>query len=120
MARTSITPFALLGAYAAYSAGTATKAGTAATGSSGSSGNQFVASGNDLVIAWNSGSTGRTVTITAAADPQGRTRHITSYALAAGDHAFFGPFRNTGWVQTDGYVYLEANHADVKFFIVQL
>lgn len=120
MARTSITPFTLIGAYAEYGAGVATKAGTAATGSGGSSGNQFAASGNDLVIAWNSGNTGRTVTITAAPDPQGRTQHIADYALVAGGHAFFGPFRHTGWTQPDGYVYLEANHADVKFFIVQL
>jgi len=34
--------------------------------------------------------------------------------------AIFGPFGTTGWIQADGYVYLEADSADVKFAVVAL
>lgn len=80
---------------------------------------QFVASGNDLVIAWNSGVSTRTVTLTSVA-LNGRTGDISTYSLGAGDHAVFGPFQVGGWRQTDGKIYLEASHSDVKWAIIAL
>lgn len=82
--------------------------------------NEFVASGRDLVVAHNAGATSRTVTITSAADPYGRTRDIAAVAIAAGVYMVFGPLELTGWQQPDGRVYLEANHAEVKFGVLSL
>ena len=82
--------------------------------------NQFVAAGNDLVIAHNTGASTRTITITSSADPYGRTKDITTENILAGEYKVFGPFALTGWVQTDGKVYLAANNAEVKFGVVTL
>lgn len=81
---------------------------------------QFVASGKDLVIAHNTGAGARTVTITSSVDSDGRTGDIATYSMGAGEYAVFGPFDLDGWVQTDGKVYLEAEHSEVKFGIVDL
>lgn len=73
---------------------------------------------NLILVAWNSGVTGRTVTITSASY-QGRSGDISAYALAAGAHAIFGPFPAAGWRQpSDGQLYFEASHADVKWDLI--
>lgn len=121
MARSTLTKTSALGTRSdVYTAGAATLTMTASTGASGSNGNQFICSGKDLVIAHNTGASPYTVTITSIVDPYGRTGDIATYSLPAGTYAIFGPFENTGWRQTDGYVYLEATNAAVKFGIVPL
>ena len=82
--------------------------------------NQFTASGNDLVIAHNTGASPYTVTISSVNDDEGRTGDITAYSVAAGAIAFFGPFKRHGWAQTNGMIYLEASNASVKFAVVAL
>lgn len=72
---------------------------------------------NLILIAWNSGVVGRTVTISSASY-QGRTGDITTYALEAGDHAIFGPFPAAGWRQSDGKLYFAGSHAEVKWALV--
>lgn len=81
--------------------------------------NQFLPGGNDLVLMQNSGASPYTVTITSAADAQNRTGDITTFSLEAGDIACF-LVKSNGWVQADGYVYLEASNASVKFGVVAL
>jgi hypothetical protein len=83
-------------------------------------GNMFRASGKDVVLAHNSGAAAHTVTITSAADPYGRTRDISAYSLGAGEIAVFGPFGTTGWMAPDGYIYLSADSAEVRFGVVGL
>jgi len=81
---------------------------------------QFAPSGDDLVIAWNSGASPYTITFTSVADPTTkRTGDVTAYSLAAGDHAAFR-FKKTAWMQTDGNIYIEASNAAVKWCVVQL
>lgn len=82
--------------------------------------NQWLPSGKDLLIAWNSGASPYTVTLTSAADPQNRTGDIATYSLAAGDIAVIGPLGTSGWVQSDGYIYCEASNASVKFAVIAL
>ncbi len=82
--------------------------------------NQFLPGGKDLLVAWNSGASPYTITLTSAADPQNRTGDITTYSLAAGDIAVLGPLSTLGWVQSDGFVYLEASNAAVKFAVIAL
>jgi len=82
--------------------------------------NQFLPSGNDLIIAQNSGASPYTVTLNSSVDGQNRTGDITAYSLDAGDVIIIGPLKTLGWVQADGYVYLEASNASVKIGIVAL
>ena len=82
--------------------------------------NQFLPGGEDLLIAYNSGASPYTVTITSAPDQMNRTGDITTYSLAAGDIAVFGPFKLMGWVQADGYVYLQASNASVKLAVIAM
>jgi hypothetical protein len=118
MARTSLTKTVALGSYGNYA--TAGVADLTMTAADISNLNQFVTNGNDLVIAHNTGASAYTITITSMPDPFGRTKDIAAYQLDAGDYAIFGPFALTGWVQTDGKIYLQTNNAAVKLGVVQL
>ncbi len=83
--------------------------------------NQFLAKGSDLVIAHNIHATlAQTVTINSANDPYGRKGDITAHSIPALGYAVFGPHVPLGWKNPDGYVYLEASTADVKFGVVEL
>jgi hypothetical protein len=81
-------------------------------------GNQFPFSNKDLLIIQNTGAGAHTVTITSIADDQGRLGSITAENINAGEIKVFGPMKSAGWQQTDGYIYLSANHAEVKFGII--
>ena len=82
---------------------------------------QFVPSGDDLVIAHNSGASPYTITFTSAADPDTkRTGDITAYSIGAGELAIFRFKSQKGWMQTDGRVYLEASNVAVKWSVLQL
>ena len=80
---------------------------------------QFVPSGDDLVIAHNSGASARTVTFTSAPDALNRTGDISTYSIGAGELAMFR-IKQQGWVQSDGRIYIEASHAEVKWSVIQL
>lgn len=83
--------------------------------------NQFRCSGNDLLIVHNTGASQRTFTITSVADPiYRRTGTITAETIDAGVIKVFGPMKPDGWLQSDGYIYCAANHAEVKFGVVAL
>ena len=81
---------------------------------------QTVLTGSEIIIAHNAGATPRNVTITSVADPRtGRVGHITSDPIAAGAIKAYGPLGLAGWRQGDGTVYFEADHADVKFGVLE-
>lgn len=83
--------------------------------------NQFSASGKDLLIAWNSGASTYTVTVSSSPDPiLSRTGDITTYSLAAGEIAAIGPLPMEGWSQTDGKIYVEASNRAVKLAVIDL
>lgn len=82
---------------------------------------QFVANGNDVIVVQNTDSGSHTWTLSSVADPFGRTASgPTSESIAAGAIRIFGPLQLTGWVQSDGKVYLAADSALVKFGVIQL
>lgn len=123
MARATLTKTAINSAYPALPI-TALSADLnlqASSGSSGSNGNQILwgDSGRLLLIAYNSGASGRTVTITSKIDPYNRTGDISAYAIAAGAISAW-VLERQGFYQSDGYLYLEANHAEVKFTAVAI
>lgn len=73
----------------------------------------------DVILAWNSGGSSRTVTIYSAPDPTGRIDDITAESIAAGAHRVYGPFKTIGWRQSDGTLKVRASHADVRFAILR-
>ena len=118
MARTSLTVTTSLGSYGDYSVANAADMTMAAADTSNQ--NQFTASGNDLIVAHNTGASPYTVTINSVDDRYGRAENIAAYSLGAGEYAVFGPFKKHGWGQTDKMIYLEASNADVKFGVVKI
>jgi hypothetical protein len=70
-------------------------------------------------LAWNTGETPYTFTVTSAPDPQGRTGDIPTYSIAAGVISAFR-VKTLGWVQSDGKVYLQGSNASLKFAIAAL
>ncbi len=89
------------------------------TASAGAGGDTFAASGDMILIAWNSGATPRTITITSQPDPAtGRSGDVTAQALAAGE---FRAFRllPLGWSNA-GSIAIATSHAEVKIAILQM
>ena len=107
-----------LGPYGDYS--TANAADLTMAAADVGNGNQFASSGRDLLVAYNSGGSPYYVTVSSVADPYGRTGDITQYDVGAGEYAVFGPFKRPGWIQTDGYVYVDAENAAVYLGVVAL
>jgi len=119
MPRQTLTKQTALGGYPNLPL-TATSANVTMTAANTTDKEQFVATGRELVIAHNTGASARTVTFTSTTDTRNRTGDITAYSIGAGLIAVFGPFPLEGWRQTDGMVYMEANHAEVKFGVIVL
>jgi len=82
--------------------------------------NQFAATGHDLIVIHNTDTSAHTVTVNSVADTFGRTKDIAAATVAAGAYAVIGPLDLTGWVQADGYVYLEADSNKVKLGVIVL
>ena len=118
MARTSLTKTTALGSYGDYS--TANAADLTMAAADVVNGNQFVSTGRDLLIARNSGGSAYYVTVSSSEDPYGREGDITQYDVGAGEVAIFGPFKRPGWVQSDGYIYVDAENAAVYLGVVAL
>lgn len=78
---------------------------------------QYTVADGDVILVHNTGLSSRTYTVTSVADPFGRTGDVSGVSIAAGAiHALRVGLE--GWRQTNGYVYLEANNAEVKFGIL--
>jgi predicted secreted hydrolase len=82
--------------------------------------NRFVASGKDLILAWNTGAQAYTVTLTSIEDEKKRTGNIAAYSIGAGEIAVIGPVPNDGWLQSDGYIWLSASNALIFFAVIAL
>ncbi len=85
-----------------------------------SSKNSVALSGDEIVLATNTGVADHTVTINSAPDPKGRLKDITTETLHAGDTHVYQRFPQRGYRQTDGTLHLEASHASVKFAVLKL
>src|SRR3990167_9541476 len=83
---------------------------------------QVVLTGKQILVWHNtSAATPRTVTITSIADGgHKRSGDVTTYSVAAGEYGAFGPVEIDGWRQSDGNLYFEASHAEVKFGVLRL
>jgi len=114
MARVTLTPIAVPAAYATAAVAIVWTAADVALK------NQFVGTGREIVLVQNAdaGAT-HTVIITSVADPYNRTGDITQIVAISTFMTFFiVPI--TGFLQTDGFVYLEGDNANLKFAILRL
>lgn len=73
---------------------------------------QVVHAANVIIVARNSGAGARTITVTSA-PYLGRSGDITGYSIGAGEFAILGPFPAAGWRQANGFLYWQAEHAEV-------
>lgn len=119
MARTILTATTACGSYPSLPL-TANSADLAMSAADIADLNQVVATGKDLVFAHNTNVGAQTITITSAANKRNRTGDITAYSIGAGEYAVFGPFDSAGWMQSTGYLYFQASHAEVKLGVVSL
>lgn len=120
MARQTLTKLTLTGNFPVIPL-TANSADLPMTAADATNKEQIAATPKQILIAHNTGVSTRTVTVTSVAAPgTNRTGDISAYSLGAGEYAAFGPFERDGWMQTDGNIYFEASHADIKWGILVL
>jgi hypothetical protein len=81
--------------------------------------NDFVFTGRELIIARNTDASTRNVTLTSIKDDLNRVGNVTR-ALLTNEFAIFEALKLSGWLQSDGKFYLQADHANVLFAIVRL
>ena len=79
--------------------------------------NQVKLTGRELVLARNTGAGAQTVTITSVA-LNGRTGHITADSIAAGAMHCYQVFPTDGWLQSDGFLYLQGSAIDIEFAVL--
>ena len=113
----TLTKTTALGSYGDYSSANVADL-TMTAGDVG--GDQFVATGRDLVVVYNSGGATYYITIESTDDPYGREGDITQYDVGAGEHAVFGPFKRPGWVDSSGYIQITVENAALYVGIVAL
>jgi len=116
MARTDLTPYALLSGKNAYPKQVLTQAAADIVNQ-----NAIPHTGKEIILAKNSSGGALTVTITSIADSvQGRTGDITAASLAASELALFGPYPVDGWRQADNRLYLQASGVGILFTVLRL
>lgn len=118
MGRTTLTRTTLLGPYPTLPV-SANALDVTMTAADVANDNQFVLDGPCIIIAHNTDVGAQTITLTSVADAQNRTGDITTYSIGAGEIAAFHVGKTGGWVQSDGYMYLEASDAGVEIGILR-
>lgn len=119
MARTTLTRTAPLGPYPSLPPA-ADSMDLILTAADITNNNQILLDGPILLIAQNTGASVRTITISSAPDGQKRTGDIAAYSIGAGEYFCMKIDQTSGWVQADGYLYLQANNAEVKIGAIRL
>lgn len=120
MARVTLTPQSLLGPFPSLPV-SANALDITFAAADATNKEQFALTGREILVAQNTGAGARTITITSVADNKGRTGDISTYSIGAGETAVFSFFGDvTGWLQSDGMVYIEAEHAEVEWAVLRL
>lgn len=119
MARTTLTRTVPLGPYPALPVA-ANALDVTMTAADATNDNQFVLDGPCIIIAHNTGVAARTITLTSVADEKNRTGDITAYSIGPSEYMAFYVSATGGWKQSTGYMYLDAEHAEVKIGVLKL
>lgn len=115
---TALTPQTILTPFATVTAGLLDYTMAAAD----VAGNTFVCTGRELLLVYNpSGGSTYTLTITSAADEDGRTGTITAYSMATGDYVVWtgGLTNSPGW-KSSGVITVTANNTAVLLAVLKL
>jgi hypothetical protein len=84
-------------------------------------GNQFTLTGRELLLVRNVGAGTHTVTFqTVAVDGRQDPLHNTAINITAGAYVLFGDFELRGFRQSDGKLYVSANHAEIEFLVIRV
>lgn len=86
-------------------------------------GDTFACTGREVLLFWNpAGGSTYTVTVTSQADDKGRTGHITTYSMAAGDFVAFavGLTNEKGWKDSSNLINVVVSNAAVSVAILRL
>lgn len=76
--------------------------------------------GKEILVIQNIGVSSHTITLTSIADSAGRLdTSLTAYAIPAGEIHIIELAQVAGWNQTGNFLFLEANHAEVKWGVVK-
>lgn len=103
-----------------FAAITATSANFTWTACHATDKEQVAHTGREMLLFRNTGAGARTVTVTSVADSLGRSGDISAYSIGAGLFSVLGPFPVHGWRQSDGYLYFEAEHAEVTCAVIKI
>ncbi len=77
--------------------------------------------GQEILLVRNvDGAGAHNITITSVDDTFNRSENVTNYSLGLNEFAMFGPFKLTGWIQTDGNLYFEADNVNIEFAVVRI
>ena len=113
MARTRLTPVDLP---ATHPGGEATWSFTAADTTDQ---NDFILTGREVLLIDNANVAAQDVTIDSVADPYGREGDLTVSVPASSTVAlYFGD--RSGWMQSDGTLYLDTASADISYAVLRL
>jgi hypothetical protein len=82
-------------------------------------GNRFLSTGREVLLAYNPASSPSAVVTVTSRALNGRTGSAVA-TIAAGAYAIFQMFPTDGWMQADGYVYVDSSDAAVKLAVVKL
>jgi hypothetical protein len=119
MARVNLTRTFVVGPYPALPP-TADSLDVVFTAADTTNKEEFVMSGNDVLLVWNTGASAYTFTLNSVADDLKRVGDISAYSLGAGEIAAFKFTNKKGWMQSDGRCRLEANNTAIKFAVLKL
>lgn len=115
MARTALTPVNAPGVFAS------TKAVAAFTAADVANGNSVACTGRELILAKNANATvAKTITIASSVDPYNRTGDKVISIGAAGEVVIINQHDFTGWIQSDGKLYLNGESTDVSLCVIVL
>lgn len=114
MARTALTPTEVGGPYSGSATAFTWTAADAVNK------NEFTLTGEEIILIHNTdGANPHNVTLSSVDDERGRQEDVTE-AVAASAYMAFPATALTGWIQTDGKFYLEADDAQIEFAILRL
>ena len=83
--------------------------------------NKFSLTGKEIIIIKNADGAGaHNFTLTSVNGPLKRLGTITNYSLGQDEYAVFMAGDITGWIQTDGKFYLEADNNNIQFAIIKI
>ncbi len=82
-------------------------------------GHKVVLTGREVVVAINNGSLTQGVTVQSVADKYGREGDSDYIILGSSQVIFFQMFPTHGWIQSDGYLYIDVSSATIGVAVIK-